>query len=207
VIIVQARMGSKRLPGKVLKKINGKVLLHYLTDRLWRARAPFYVAWAGVHPDVDENDVASRFRLVLAECGTPTWFVRVCADSPLLDPALIRAAVVLFETTGAKIVNNPRYPHGQQVEVIDTQYFLEREPLMKSHEDREHVTPYLYRNAAPGEWVEFHCNRDMRFDVSMAVDTQQDFDRIERVIKRMDRPHTEYGWRECMKLAWEEANG
>jgi spore coat polysaccharide biosynthesis protein SpsF (cytidylyltransferase family) len=208
MIIVQARMGGTRLPGKVLKKINGKILLHYLTDRVSRAQAPFWIAWAHYYTGIHESDVAGRFRnVLLQEVGRPAWFVRVCADSPLLDPALINAAIALFKATGAKIVNNQRYPHGQQVEVIDTQYFLEREPLMTGTGDREHVTTYLYRNAKPGEWVEFFCNRDMRFDVSLAVDTQQDFERMERVIKRMDRPHTEYGWQECMQLAWEEANG
>jgi spore coat polysaccharide biosynthesis protein SpsF (cytidylyltransferase family) len=205
VIIVQARMGGTRLPGKVLKKIKGRCLITYLLERLDETEVPYVVAWADEY-DLDENDVAGRFREVLKANYTP-YFVRVCADSPLLDPTLVSAAVALFRSTTAKIVNNQRYPHGQQVEVIDTQYFLEREPLMTGTGDREHVTTYLYRNAKPGEWVEFFCNRDMRFDVSLAVDTQQDFERMERVIKRMDRPHTEYGWQECMQLAWEEANG
>jgi spore coat polysaccharide biosynthesis protein SpsF len=205
VIIVQARTGGTRLPGKVLKKIKGRCLITYLLERLDETGMAYVVAWADEY-DLDENDVAGRFREVLKANYTP-YFVRVCADSPLLDPTLVSAAVALFRSTTAKIVNNQRYPHGQQVEVIDTQYFLEREPLMTGTGDREHVTTYLYRNAKPGEWVEFFCNRDMRFDVSLAVDTQQDFDRMERVIKRMDRPHTEYGWQECMQLAWEEANG
>jgi spore coat polysaccharide biosynthesis protein SpsF len=205
VIIVQARTGGTRLPGKVLKKIKGRCLITYLLERLDETGMAYVVAWADEY-DLDENDVAGRFREVLKANYTP-YFVRVCADSPLLDPTLVSAAVALFRSTTAKIVNNQRYPHGQQVEVIDTQYFLEREPLMTGTGDREHVTTYLYRNAKPGEWVEFFCNRDMRFDVSLAVDTQADFDRMERVIKRMDRPHTEYGWQECMQLAWEEANG
>jgi spore coat polysaccharide biosynthesis protein SpsF len=222
MIIVQARMGSKRLPGKVMKEINGKPLIGYLLDRVEGAATVVlllavdrttpldsYLAsrqqWRAYWPG-PEDDVAGRFRDLL-RAEKPEYFVRLCGDSPLLDRDLLHAAVELFCRTDAMLVSNPRYPHGQQVEVIDTQYFLEREPLMTEPQDREHVTPYLYRNAAPGEWVEFHCNRDMRFDVSMAVDTQADFDRMERVIKRMDRPHTECGWRECMQLAWEEANG
>jgi spore coat polysaccharide biosynthesis protein SpsF len=209
VIIVQARMGSKRLPGKVMKPLCGKPMIDYLAERLEHARLRFRVAWPHSVEGVEEDDVAGRFREVLTANSPVPFFVRICADSPLIDPALIIAAAGLFGTTGAKLVNNPRYPHGQQVEVIDTQYFLEREPLMTEPQDREHVTPYLYHNAKPGQWVEFHCNRDMRFDVSMAVDTQADFDRMERVIKRMERmgrSHTDFGWQECLRLAWEEAN-
>jgi spore coat polysaccharide biosynthesis protein SpsF (cytidylyltransferase family) len=206
MIIVQARMGSKRLPGKILKEIGGKPLIGFLIDRLLMVPYHHVIALPELFPHVDENDVAGRFREVLKLRQVP-WFVRVCADSPLLDPKLVRAAIDLYERTGAKLVSNPGYPHGQQVEVIDTQYFLEREPLMKEAWHREHVTPFLYENAKAGEWVQFHCNRDMRFDVSLAVDTQKDFDRMERVIKRMDRPHTSYNWMECMQLAWEEANG
>jgi spore coat polysaccharide biosynthesis protein SpsF len=224
MIFIQARMNSKRLPGKVMKEINGKPLLAYLVERVNMTRVANAVLTPGTTPgpieryfglgeglypfttDIGEDDVAGRFREAMAFNVHP-WFVRVCGDSPLLDPTLIAAAIDLLVHTGAKIVNNPHYPQGQRVEVIDTQYFLEREPLMTEPQDREHVTPYLYRNAKPGEWVEFLCNRDMRFDVSMAVDTQADFDRMERVIKRMDRPHTEYGWRECRQLAWEESRG
>jgi spore coat polysaccharide biosynthesis protein SpsF len=224
MIFIQARMNSKRLPGKVMKEINGKPLLAYLVERVNMTRVANAVLTPGTTPgpieryfglgeglypfttDIGEDDVAGRFREAMAFNVHP-WFVRVCGDSPLLDPTLIAAAIDLFVHTGAKLVSNPHYPQGQRVEVIDTQYFLEREPLMTEPQDREHVTPYLYRNAKPGEWVEFLCNRDMRFDVSMAVDTQADFDRMERVIKRMDRPHTEYGWRECMQLAWEESRG
>jgi spore coat polysaccharide biosynthesis protein SpsF len=224
MIFIQARMNSKRLPGKVMKEINGKPLLAYLVERVNMTRVAnavlspggkvgpierYFGLGEGQYPyttEIDEDDVAGRFREAMAFNVHP-WFVRVCGDSPLLDPTLIAAAIDLFVHTGAKLVSNPHYPQGQRVEVIDTQYFLEREPLMTEPQDREHVTPHLYRNAKPGEWVEFLCNRDMRFDVSMAVDTQADFDRMERVIKRMDRPHTEYGWRECMQLAWEEANG
>jgi spore coat polysaccharide biosynthesis protein SpsF len=223
-IFIQARMNSKRLPGKVLKEINGKPLLGYLLERVNQTGLANAVLTPGntagpidrylgggekqvpYTTDIHEDDVAGRFRDAQSLNVHP-WFVRVCGDSPLLDPDLIKAALNLWRYTGAKIVSNPHYPQGQRVEVIDTQYFLDREPLMTEPQDREHATPFLYRNAKPGEWVEFHCNRDMRFDVSMAVDTQADFDRIERVIKRMDRPHTEYTWRECMQLAWEESRG
>jgi spore coat polysaccharide biosynthesis protein SpsF len=223
VIIVQARMGSKRLPGKVMKEINGKPLIGYVLDRtkwcivtmphsdreLWDFCFEYVGRGRTLHSDqrIADDDVAGRFASCLREIGEPRWFCRISGDSPLIDPMLVTAAEGLFHCTGARLVSNPHYPQGQRVEVIDTQYFLEREPLMTEPQDREHVTPYLYRNAAPGEWVEFLCNRDMRFDVSMAVDTQADFDRMERVIKRMDRPHTSYNWRECMQLAWEEANG
>ncbi len=201
MIIIQARMGGTRLPGKVLKEINGKPLIDYLTERVALTEMDWTVAWAERYPEVAEDDVAGRFRAVLLE-HKPRWFVRVCADSPLLDPALINAACWLFRETGAKLVSNPGYPHGQQVEVVDTQWFLEWEPKM-TDEDREHVTLLLKDRARGGEFVQFACvSAPVPWSLpSLAVDTPEDFARMERIIGRMTRPHTEYNWLECVRLA------
>ena len=199
MIIVQAREGGTRLPGKVLKEINGKPLIGYLAERLDLTEMDWVVAWAHNYPEVDENDVAGRFRCVLKE-SRARWFVRVCADSPLLDPALINAACWLFRETGAKLVSNPGYPHGQQVEVIDTKWFLECEPKMADPRDREHVTACLYKTD-PDDWITFSPGASYNTWPKLAVDTPEDFARMERIIGRMTRDHTEYNWLECVELA------
>lgn len=213
VALIQCRLGSQRLPRKILMQVKEKVLITYCLERASMSDVDYTVVicpksdycpelhralgWNGEYLDVDELDVARRFALALEKFPCKR-FVRLCGDSPLIDPALIDAGLALARITGAPLVHNPSYPHGQQVEVIDTQYFLEREPQLK---DREHVTADLYTNAKYEEIVTLNVYRDMREDKKLSVDSIDDFYRIERIIKAMERDHTEYNWRQVCALA------
>lgn len=198
LIIIQARLNSKRLPGKVLMPIKGKPMLQYLMERSPLAVVatdgnvePFYDALPvemgdGVTGfDYPTDDVASRFGGMLKLFRGYGTFIRLCGDSPLIDPALIAAAIALYEPPYLEIVS----PVGC-VEVCDTATFLAGLPNMSPHE-REHVTMLL---RPLGRTI--HVGRGPR----LVVDTQSDFDRVRGVIEKMTRPHTEYGWRECVSL-------
>ena len=193
--IIQARMGSQRLPGKVMLEVKGKPLIGYLLERLER----FDPIVACPQQDVpilvfaarrfhgyrgDENDVAGRFADVLARFSCDT-FIRICADSPLLDPALVDAAVALYEPPYLQI-NSPV----GCVEVCDTAVFLSSLPFLDTH-GREHVTTAIKTR----EVVAVGIGKPR-----LVVDYRVDFERVESVIEKMDRPHTEYGWRECLAL-------
>ena len=165
--IVQARMGSTRLPGKVLLDLGGKPMIRRLLDRLKHSEEledivvattinerddelEDYLAKQGVTCfRGDENDVLSRFHSV-AKIYSPDIIVRITADDPLKDHRLIDRGVRLMQT-GASIdyVSNtlePTWPEGLDVEVI------RYEALRKAHEEatlvseREHVTPYIWKN-------------------------------------------------------------
>jgi len=233
--IIQARMNSKRLPGKVMKEIRGKPLIGYLMERVAMADVHEMIVVmpegdlagslgsyvehfplrrsAGSHPENPfvvtsathgrwlafggpEEDVAERFRGALTKWPCDA-FVRVCADSPLLDPKLIDEAIGLSRKEEPDIACNtyPRtYPAGQCVEVVDTAQFLNAVDKMDAH-DREHVTPYLYQRRVSN----FEYLRNLS-NMGMAVDTQQDFDRIKAMIEKLTRPHTGYGWQELSLL-------
>ena len=138
-IIVQARMSSDRLPGKVLAPISGRPLLGHLLDRLGRVRGALGPVVATSDRSEDDaiesfcasvtvpchrgsrDDVALRLEEAAAEAGADA-IARVCADSPVLDPALVVEAIETFEVAQPDLVTNtfPRtYPKGQSVEVID----------------------------------------------------------------------------------------
>ena len=135
-------------------------------------------------------NVAGRFAAVLARFPCDT-FIRICADSPLLDPALVDAAVALYEPPYLQI----RSPVGC-VEVVDTAAFLTRLSFMDAYE-REHVTSWFCSDEAGLDreliWIGIGGWR-------LVVDTAEDFNRVKAVIEKMDRPHTEFGWRECLAL-------
>lgn len=217
--IVQARCSSSRLPGKVLRPVNGQPVLDYLMQRLARCRELSDIVLAtSVEPGDDAlesyagqrrigcvrgslEDVAARFRLVLQSARAPA-FVRINGDSPLLDPALVDRAVTMFREGGADLVTNVQtrsFPKGQSVEVLDAASFIATSGAYVSASDREHVTPFYYANASRFRIRNFSSPRALG-DMRMAVDTQEDLDRLQAVLTRMDRPHCDYGLDELVSL-------
>ena len=219
VAIIQARLGSTRCPRKVIRKIEGKPLIRYVVERVRHAQLVDEVIVAVpvtdvgeitnavgsgschvIGPNIPEDDVAERFKTVLM--GNPCdAFVRICADSPLIDPELIDAAVERFSSgvfhRRPKIIHNTGFPHGQQVEVVDTEMFLKYEPEMMG-EHREHVTSWFYEDMVPGVWM-FESDKDFS-DVRMVVDTEEDFENMKTLIGKMEKPHTKYHWCELMEM-------
>jgi spore coat polysaccharide biosynthesis protein SpsF len=200
-IIIQARMGSARLPGKVLLSVCGKALIQYLLERV-RAEnlgLPIIIATSREPEDdpianfCDQQvvdcyrgsclDVASRFADVIDTYSLDA-FVRLSGDSPLLDGEILRQAVEAFDGDTDLVTNiYPRsYPRGQSVEILWAECFRETLPRMKKESDREHVTSFFYQHAE-----EFRIRNLMHTplltDTSMAVDTPEDLDRFKRLIE------------------------
>jgi len=212
VAIIQARMGSRRLPGKVLMDLAGKPLLRHVIDRTRQAAMPDEVVVATCLGDGSEAivercrrwgvacysdrhgwDVLRRF-LGAAEAYDAEWIVRVCADNPLLVPewidALVEAALAdRFDYTAYELspgVPAITRPTGYFAEVT-TREALERAERMMAPNDprREHVTACLYAEA----W-RFRCRwlpvpEAYRLDPppSASIDTAEDFRRVERMVE------------------------
>jgi spore coat polysaccharide biosynthesis protein SpsF len=210
--VVQARMSSARLPGKVLREVAGRPLLGYLLDRL--ARCPeldALVVATSTDPTDDPverfcrargvgcyrgalADVASRFRDVLDRHELDA-FVRVSGDSPLLDAALVGRAVRLFRGGAFDLVTNvhPRsFPPGQSVEVAGREGFHRAWAAMREADEREHVTLHYYRHPDRFRIENFAAARDYG-GLRLTVDTGDDLARLEAIVAAMTRPHWEYG--------------
>jgi spore coat polysaccharide biosynthesis protein SpsF len=217
--IVQARMSSRRLPGKVLHRVAGKPLLGYLIERLRRCRTLAGIILAtSVNPDDDAvarfcetqgvpchrgplDDVAGRFLGVLERTRAEA-FVRVNGDSPLLDPRLIDVAVTRFQGRDADLVTNVlrrTYPPGQSVEVVRGYAFRRAYRLMSEAADFEHVTRIFYRLPDRFRLVGFEAPTD-HSGVRLAVDTPDDLATFAAIIGRMSRSHDEYGLEEILEL-------
>jgi len=218
--IVQARMSSARLPGKVLRDLCGRPMLGYLLDRLARAATLADVVVATSTNASDDaierfcrdearvpcvrgplEDVAGRFVGVLDRRPLDA-FVRICADSPLLDQRIVDAAVRLFSQGAADMVTNKtpkRFPSGQSVEVVDASVFRTAYGSMTRADEREHVTLCFYDQ--PGRWrVRSLEGLTDLGAVHMAVDTEADFDRAAAMIGAMTHPHWEYSLDDLMDL-------
>jgi spore coat polysaccharide biosynthesis protein SpsF len=216
---VQARMGSRRLPGKVLREIGGKPLLQYLLERLERCQAldGLLVATSvssGDDPIASfcedrgtlcfrgpEEDLAGRFGEAVA-AHELDWFVRLSGDSPLLDASLVERALELARHGGDVVTNIfPRtFPPGQSVEAVRAAPFVAALPELRLPIDREHVTPFFYRHPERFAIHNFAAERDYS-DISLVVDTAADLARVAAIVERMQGPQWEYGLDQVVALA------
>jgi spore coat polysaccharide biosynthesis protein SpsF len=165
---VQARMSSQRFPGKVLAPLAGKPVLAHLLERLRTVRSLAGTIVVTSTCASDEpiwcyaerqgvpvfrgplENVLQRFRLALAEHPCD-WIVRVCGDSPLLDPVVVESACLqAMEDRTADLISTrllAGHPKGQNVEVIRAGALSQAVRFASSPEDHEHVTPVFYRYA------------------------------------------------------------
>ena len=163
VAIVQARMGSTRLPDKVMKPIGGVPMIAILLARLARATEVDEIVVATSadprnQPLADlvnslgykcsrgsENDVLERYVLA-ARSANADVVVRITGDCPLVDPVLVDEVIRQFNVLKVDYFSNtspPTYPDGLDIEVFKMAS-LERAAYETSKPfDREHVTPYL----------------------------------------------------------------
>jgi spore coat polysaccharide biosynthesis protein SpsF (cytidylyltransferase family) len=216
LVVVQARMGSTRLPGKVLADLAGRPLLGFLLDRL--AGLPWErvvatsdlgrddpVAAAAAEVDVPvvrgpEQDVLARFALAL-DTHAPDVVVRLTADCPLTDPELVRRAIELQNATGADYVSNTvvrTFPDGLDVEVVRASALAQAAAEATDPFDREHVTPFVYRH--PDRF----SHEVLRNDVDLSaerwtVDTAEDLEFVRSVVDQLGA--TAFGWRDVLAIA------
>ncbi len=219
IAIVQARMDSNRLPGKVLRVAGGKPLLQYLLEGLRRCGGLQRIIVATSTEPADDRvaafcdqigvacfrgslqRVADRF-LMLLDVYPCDGFVRANGDSPLLDHRLVTQGLSLFENRDYDLVTNvwPRtFPRGQSVEIVRTDTFRAACRQMTQPEDQEHVTRFFYRRPGGFRIHNFESRRDFG-GLHMAVDESRDFEAFVAAVRRMDRPHWDYTLDELVGL-------
>jgi len=168
IAIVQARMGSIRLPGKVLSKLVGEPILAWVTraaqaapgiDEVWIATSEnagddAVADWAAKHNVAahrgSEHDVLDRFAGA-AKASCADIVLRLTADCPFLDPQVVAQTVRLRAVTGAAYASNidpPTWPDGLDCEVLTVEALLTAAAEARRPSDREHVTPYVRNNRA-----------------------------------------------------------
>ena len=199
---VQARMSSQRFPGKVLAPFRGLPIIGHVIAAVTETfgdRVPLTVL-TSVEPSDDPlaahlahlgvdvfrgplDDVFERFR----ECQRTrpsTWMLRLNADSPLLRPDVLRSVVQKPLEADCDLVTTtfPRtYPKGQNAELIRSEVFLGVPIQELDTDDREHVTRFFYRHSSRFRIANIASPDPSWADVSLAIDTPEDLDRLERL--------------------------
>lgn len=218
VAIIQARMGSTRLPGKVMKKVLGKPLLTYLIERIKRAQLidDFVVATSVLQVDdvIEEYCIehnincyrGSEADVLLRYFDAAIWshadyIVRVCADSPLIDPEVIDELVkIFFSELNCDYASNTisqTYPLGMNAEIFSFA------ALQKAHlggaldYEREHVTPYIYNHPDRFKILPIHLKENFS-GIRLTVDYEEDFELVKSVIEHFYPINQSFGLDEIL---------
>ncbi|MEJ5313546.1 MULTISPECIES: glycosyltransferase family protein [Anaerolinea] len=222
VIIIQARMTSSRLPGKVLLDLGGQPALMWCVERCKQARSAQRVVVATTTNESDEPvvelchqrgwevfrgsefDVLDRF-VQAARWANADVVVRVTADCPLIDPAEVDRVVDAFFATGADFAANRLPPPWKRTTPVglDTEVCrmtaLERAWREATRKfEREHVMPYLYDE--PGRF-RVHI-ADWERDLShhrWTLDTPEDYQFLREVVRRLDH-RMDVRWQDVLAL-------
>jgi spore coat polysaccharide biosynthesis protein SpsF len=205
-IVTQARVGSTRLPGKVLAEAAGRTMLDHHLDRLAAAGLDVYVATTDTPRDDrlaeivqgrglpvyrgSEDDVLSRY----ADCARANQLqvvVRVTADCPLIDGDVVAEGVARFlqlsEQHGDDVyLSNTlerTYPRGLDFEVFAATALYRADRAATRRSDREHVTPWLYAgNDRLSHLVQQRWPVD-RSHYRVTLDTAEDLELIRRLLE------------------------
>jgi spore coat polysaccharide biosynthesis protein SpsF len=205
-LIVQARMGSTRLPGKVLKSIGGRPMLSYQIERLRAVRlAQRIVVATTVNAGDDiieefckdegmncargsEHDVLSRYCEAALRFGADI-VVRITADCPLIDPGLIDSAIEMFLDSSERCdylsnMLEPSWPYGMAVEVMTLRALSEANSESADAREREHVTPFIYWR--PQRYRLKSMTRAPNLSHHRwTVDTPEDFELVARIVQAL----------------------
>lgn len=217
VAIVQARMGSTRLPGKVMLRIGGYTLIQLLLKRLSEStEIDEIVVATSEHPNNkvliehveslgfrcetgSEDDVLQRYYDTAVKCSADV-VIRITADCPLIDPTIVDECVKEFKGSGVDYLSNNHpesFPDGLDVEVFSFLALSKANLEASSKFDREHVTPYIRacNKFVIGEFVSEDDHSDKRW----TVDEVADFNVVRNIFDSF-LPNVNFSWLEILEL-------
>lgn len=219
--VIQARMSSSRLPGKVLLPAAGREMLAHQVDRVRRAARVDRICIATTGSAADdriaalagrervavfrgsEDDVLDRFARAAETVGA-TVVIRLTGDCPLIDPVLIDDAVAGFTSTATPLdyLSNGlelTWPVGLDIEVMTIAALRAAAAEATDRFDREHVTPFIYRNPDRFRIRNIRCPEALSMH-RWTLDEPADYELIRRVFEALLPGKPDFGWRDVLEL-------
>ncbi|MEM1282980.1 MAG: glycosyltransferase family protein [Chlamydiota bacterium] len=221
LVIVQARMGSMRLPGKSMKEILGRPLLSFLIERLQRCAHHDRIIVATTNQPLDkqivefcrrehihcyigdENDVLDRyFQASLSEGADIV--VRVTGDCPLIDPTIVDEVIRFFVDHYPKYdyvsnVIDRTYPRGMDVEVFSAKCLEAIKRYAVTPDEKEHVTAYVLNHRDRFSTYSIRSKKDLS-DFRLTVDTEEDFLLIKTIIEELYPTNSLFAMKDILKV-------
>ncbi len=217
--IIQARMDSKRFPKKVIKKIKDVTILEQVINQINQTFKSKDIIVATSRNKTDEvickickkkgikyykgdlKNVSKRYYNVIKKYK-PISFIRICADSPFIDPILIKKCVNTFNKKKPDFLTNllPRsFPKGQSIEIFKSKIYLKDFKNIKNVKDKEHVTTYFYDNKNKYEYINIKNNIDLS-KISMCIDFPKDLVNARKVINKIINYKKINNWKKYLKF-------
>ena len=227
LIIIQARMGSTRLPGKVMMDINGKSMLHRVVERCRKIEAANEIIVATTNNLEDkviidecerigtkyfrgsEEDVLKRYLETSIHFDGDN-IIRICSDSPLVDPAVCSRVIESFEESLPNIdfcsnILPHTYPIGLDCQIFKRSALEKSESLALKKYERAHVTAFMYEhpNLFKIKNVTFHKDYSMH---RWTVDTPEDMDFVREIYCRLSSYGENFTWKDVLHILEKEPN-
>ena len=203
---IQARMSSKRFPGKVLAPLRGKPLIAHVIAQVARVIPPERMTVATSSEPSDDplacyvqetgisiyrgplEDVFKRFQLCLKEYPC-SWFFRICADSPLLDGTLFQTMMTYCDRSDIDLVTNvyPRtFPKGHSLEMVYSATFAGMDPATLTAEEKEHMTMVYYNHPQEFRILNIESTDPASSKTNLSIDTPEDLFRLEALLQESE---------------------
>lgn len=220
VAIVQARLGSTRLPGKILLDIAGETMIERVVSRLESAKLVDQVVIATTYAQQDdlfvefckeqcwdyhrgsENDVLSRYVGAAKEFSADR-VLRVTSDCPLIDPGIVDELISTASLSdnldySCNFHPHRRYPRGLDCEVLSKTALSRIDRVAKSPDFREHVTLYAYKNPNQFSMGSVACSADYSH-LRWTVDTEKDLKLIREIYRYfLELGQTAFSWKDVI---------
>ncbi len=216
VCIVQARLGSKRLRGKVLKKLLKKELIFTLLDRVKMVKSINQLVVAIPETDTklykilnakgyniykgSEDDVLSRYYHAALKYKA-NIIVRITADCPLVDPELVGKLIKKFKSSNYDYISNidpPTYPDGLDVEVYSFNALKKAFKESKLPVDREHISSYIFKNKNFKKY-NYENSKDYSF-LRLTIDYKDDLLMVKKLLKYFNKINKNFLFKDIIKL-------
>lgn len=202
-IFVQARLSSKRLPGKVLFKLKNKTVLDHIISNLRKLKYKKKIIVLTSKNKSDDrivnhckkkkilffrgnlNNVYKRYADAIKKFNNKS-FIRINGDSPLIQIGIIEKAIKIFKKNKYDIVTNCQkrtFPKGQSVEIIKSNIFLDNYKLIKSKEHKEHIFLYFYSNKNKFKIYNITKKKNSK-NVNQSIDTFEDYVKVKKYLEK-----------------------
>lgn len=212
LVVVQARMGSRRLPGKVLLPLAGRPLLERLLERLRASRHPFElcVATSTAAEDQPIRELGQRVGVAVVS-GHPTDLLarhlqaaemfgaeaiaKIPSDCPLIDPGIVDVVLERFAERSPQVdfvtnLHPPSWPDGNDVEVMSLRALQIAASEARKPFEREHTTPFIWERPERFriENVSWGADRDLSKSHRFTIDYPEDYELALRVYAELCTP-------------------
>jgi len=217
--IIQARVGSTRLPNKVLMPLGDKTVLEHVVNRVHKAGSikDLIVATTTNKEDIEivklcsqigvkhfcgsEEDVLDRFYQACKKTK-PDNIVRITADCPIIDPFVIELVVSEHIKRGVDYTSNTleaTYPDGQDVEVFKFSAMEKAWNNSTLMSEREHVTPYINKNPNLFKLYNVINNENLK-DKRWTLDNKEDYDFLKKIFENLYLKNNFFGMYDVLTL-------